>query len=133
MRIFEIVPNVSCGGISFLSDRKTVRKTLGACTTFKKGITAKNTTDDFGFCHAFYDENDNLKALEFFPEADLRLGDNTLFAMASDSFVDLVKQIDNNADADEYYLVSKSLSIGAEFSGQGIKSILVGCEGYYDN
>jgi hypothetical protein len=133
MRIFKIVPTVSCGGIPFFSDRETVRETLGNYTTFRKGGIAKYTTDDFGFCHAYYDGSDKLEVFEFFPEADLRFEDKALFTMTADDFVNLIRQKDKNVDADEYYLTSKKLSIGAEFSEQEIKSMLVGCEGYYDN
>ncbi len=48
------------GDVEFGMDRETVRSRLGKYTEFKKSEDSENTTDDFGFCHVYYDSENRL-------------------------------------------------------------------------
>ena len=63
---FDAVPTVRVNGVKFGMNREKVRSLLGAATEFYKFDDDINTTDDFGFCHVFYDENDKCEAIEIF-------------------------------------------------------------------
>ncbi len=129
--IFELVPTIKCGELVFLTDRANVRKLLGKHSTFKKSKLSENTTDDFGFCHVYYNTSNQLIAIEFFPEADLRLYENELFLLTAKEMANLLKLHDEAVVVDEYSILSKSLGICAEIDEDDIKSILVCTADYY--
>jgi len=64
MKTFIINRN-GVDAFGFSLDRETVRrKENGEYKEFRKNKFSKNTTDDFGAFHAFYDETDRLEAIE---------------------------------------------------------------------
>ncbi len=129
---FELVPTIKCGELAFLTERSNVRKLLGKHSTFKKSKLSENTTDDFGFCHVYYNTSNQLIAIEFFPEADLRLYGKKLFSLSAEEFINLMKSYDEAVVIDEYSIFSKALGICAEIDEGEIKSVLVCTADYYD-
>ena len=51
----NVVPLQEVNGVKFGMHRNEVRAILGEAREFKKSKFSKNTTDDFGYCHVFYD------------------------------------------------------------------------------
>ena len=57
MKKWIIVPNKKVGDIEFGMKRKTVREVIGEeYKEFKKNIFSKNTTDDYGEFHVYYNK-----------------------------------------------------------------------------
>ena len=54
----NVNPLESVGDVKFGMTREEVRSILGDAEEFKKDPDDDITTDDFGFCHVFYDEDD---------------------------------------------------------------------------
>jgi hypothetical protein len=129
---FELVPTVKCGELAFLTDRANVRLLLGKYNTFIKSKSSENSTDDFGFCHAYYNKSNQLNAIEFFPEADLRFNGEKLFLLPAKELTNLLKSYDEAVVIDEYSVFSKDLGICAEIDEADIKSVLVCTADYYD-
>lgn len=129
--IFELVPTVKCGELDFLTDRANVRLLLGKYDTFIKSKSSENATDDFGFCHAYYNTSDQLIAIEFFPEADLRFNGEKLFLLSANELSNLIKTHDEVVVIDEYSVFSKKLGICTEIDEGDIKSILVCTADYF--
>lgn len=130
--VFELVPTIKCGELAFLTDRENVRLLLGKYDTFIKSKYSENSTDDFDFCHAYYNTSNQLIAIEFFPEADLRLYEEKLFMLPVEELENLLKLYDDAVVKDEYSIFSKPLGICAEIYEGDIKSILVCTADYYD-
>lgn len=110
-----------------------MRKLLGKYNTFIKSKYSENSTDDFGFCHVYYNTYNQLIAIEFFPEADLRFNVEKLFSLSAKELANLVKPYDESVVIDEYSVFSKALGICAEIDEGDIKSVLVCTADYYDN
>lgn len=128
MMKFIIIPNKSVGEILFGIERNEVKNILtGFKGEFKKSRFSKNTTDDFGYCHVFYDSNDRCNAIEFFSKSKLIYKDLNLFDLGVDEIRELFPDI-----KEEYgsYISQKS-SIGIVFEGNAVESVLIGCENYY--
>lgn len=130
--IFELVPTVKCGELAFLTDRANVRELLGKYSTFTKSKSSENSTDDFGFSHAYYNKFDQLIAVEFFPEADLRFSGGKLFSLPAKELKNLLKSYDEAVVIDDYSVFSKVLGMFAEIDEDEIKSVLVCTADYYD-
>jgi hypothetical protein len=128
----KAIPNVSVGGIKFGMNRDAVRKIINnEYSEFKKHQKVKNTADDFGLCHVYYDENNKCEAIEFFDDVEILLGNKTIFP----STLSNVKQMINDIEKDGSLMyISKAKSIGITVNEKGkIKSILFGCKKYYTN
>jgi hypothetical protein len=131
-KTLKAIPNVSVGGIKFGMNRDAVRKIINnEYSEFKKHQKVKNTTDDFGFCHVYYDENNKCEAIEFFDDVEILLGNKTIFP----STLSNVKQMINDIEKDGSLMyISKAKSIGITVNEKRkIKSILFGCKKYYTN
>ncbi|MDR1042614.1 MAG: hypothetical protein LBL54_01765 [Clostridiales Family XIII bacterium] len=132
MKTFVLIPTIKCGEIEFLSNRARVRSLLGTYKTFLKSNTSENTTDDFGYCHAYYDSSNRIIAIEFFPEANLQYNEITLFLLTAKELTKLLESNDRDIQADNYSVLSRKLGICAEIDDDEIKSILVCTADYYD-
>ncbi len=125
---FVIIPNKSIGEILFGLERNEIRNILtGFKGEFKKNKFCKNTTDDFGYCHVFYDGKDKCNAVEFFSPKKLIYENKNLFDLSIEELKYLFPDI-----REEYgsYISQKS-SIGIVFEGNVVESILIGCKDYY--
>ena len=126
--IFNIVPNKSVGEIDFGMERVEIRGVLkGFREEFKKSALSKNTTDDFGYCHVFYDISNKCNAIEFFDDVKLIYDSKNIFELT----VNELKEIFPDMIEEYGSYISKKYSIGIYVEENKIESVLIGCEGYY--
>lgn len=121
-------PLVEVGGVKFGMKRADVRKILGEATEFKKSKFSKNTTDDFGFCHVFYNTNDECEAIEIFDDIEVTVEGQVVFPTSIDS----AKKVLKNLIKDEVGYTDKEQSVGIYAPSSRMESILFGEAGYYE-
>lgn len=126
-----IVPGKSIGTIPFSTDRYNVRSIFGTYKEFKKSKSSKNSSDDFGFCHAYYDEDNKLEAVEFFENVSLLYENTTIYPADFESFKAWLKQHDKNSIVEDDGCTSELLSISIYAPGKSIESVLIGREHYF--
>ena len=124
----EVQPLVEAAGIKFGMKRDEVRNILGTAKEFKKSKYSKTTSDDFGFCHVFYNKEDGAEAVEFFEEAEVSINGQLVFPGSVELILDMFS--DFVQDSSGYISVVQSIGIYAP-DGR-MESILFGCKGYYD-
>lgn len=128
MKKWELIPNQRIGDLVFGTKRASIRKLLGKkYKEFSKTPYSKNTTDDYGFCHVYYDENDKFVAVEIFEDIQIYINDTLLFPINRE---DILKWSLSFIDEGEF-LTSEDLSIGYTMNNDLTVGILVGKEGYY--
>lgn len=123
----EVIPMKEANGIKFGMDRQTVRSILGEATEFFKG-DSEITTDDFGYCHVYYDCDNKCEAIEFFDEAQVYINGVLAFPIEKDVF--LTKFADFIQDEEGF--INYNCSIGIYAPYDSMESILIGKKGYYD-
>lgn len=123
----NVIPLKSFGKVKFGMKRVDVRKILGEAQEFKKTKTSKTTTDDFGFCHVYYNSNDECEAVEFFEEIEVYVSEKKIFPGKIDEAKVVLKTL--TQDGDDYTDLDNSVGIYAP-SGK-MESILFGESGYY--
>ena len=129
----KAIPTESVGMIRFGMTREMVRTTVGMpFTVFCKSRFSKNTTDDFGFMHVFYDEKDICEAVELFDDCVVMVDDVCLMPSDKGIIDGWLKTRDAAIEVSPDSSVSKSLSIGVAASDGKIESVLFGRAGYYD-
>lgn len=127
MTLFIFNPFKGAGDIHFDDDREKVRQ-LGVYEVFKKNRFSKNTTDDFGSFHVYYDENNKVEAIEFFPDSILIFNRKNLFMLNPQ---ELTKKLnDSSAVTEESDISFPSYGMDVSFDGDAIKSILIHKETY---
>ena len=126
---WKAIPNISIGDIKFGMDRKAVRMLFeNKYTEFKKTPLSKNTTDDFGAFHVYYDNDDKCEAIEVFEDTEILLNDTVIFPNAVAEIIGLFTDL----EYDGYGYTSISTSIGITPDDDGnIDAILFGCKDYY--
>lgn len=121
------IPLKKVNGVEFGMSREEVRSVLGKAKEFRKTKFSKNTTDDFGYCHVFYDSNDKCEAIEIFNEVEVVVNDTVIFPssikVAQTVFKDLIE--------DEGCYISAELAVGITLDNDKMESILFGTKGYY--
>ena len=132
MNQYTLIPTISYGNITFNSERSSVRSYFGKYKTFTKSKLSENTTDDFGFCHTFYDPSNRLIAIELFPETSLIFDNTDLLKLTAEELVNKIIIRDENADIDTFSILSRKLGICADIEDGLIKSILICTSDYYD-
>lgn len=128
----DFLPYIGAGDIKLDSQRNDVRKLLGTFKEFKKTNFSKNTTDDFSFCHIFYDEQNKVEAIEFFSSTELIFKGKNLFSF---SYAELKSHLVNNSidfQEDDSGLRSDTIGLSVYSPDkQQIETILVYRKGYY--
>lgn len=124
MKVIKAIPLEEVDGIKFGTNRKTVREKLGDYSEFKKTPFSDNTTDDFGFCHVYYDDNNKFEAIEIF-DAEVYIRERKVFPVNVNRLGDIIDDFDDE-------LISVSKSIGIYAPDEEPESILFGCKGYYE-
>ena len=129
----NVIPTQSVGSIRFGMMREDVRTAVGStCTEFRKSKFSKNTADDFGFMHVFYDEKNTCEAVELFNDCTVMV-DGVCLMPSDKAVVDAwLKGRDGSVELSQYDAISKMLSIGIAASEGRVESILFGRVGYYD-
>lgn len=121
-------PLKEVNGIKFGMKREDVRKIIGEAKEFKKSKFSKNTTDDFGYCHVFYDDDDECEAIEIFNNTEVLIDETVVFPIN----ISEIKTIIKDLVEDEGSFISKSQSIGIYAPNGNMESILFGNIGYYE-
>jgi hypothetical protein len=129
----DFLPYMGTGQIKFDSLRDDVRKTFGSFKEFKKTKFSKNTTDNFSFCHVFYDEKNKVEAFEFFDSSDFQFKEKNLFSF---SFAELKSFLENNTinfQENESGLRSDAIGLSVYSPDkEKIESILIYRKGYFN-
>ena len=128
MKILKAIPLVEVNGVKFGMKRCDVRNIFGEATEFKKSKFSKTTTDDFGFCHVFYNQSDECEAIEIFDETEVQIDNTTVFPNDAEK----LKSMFADFEEDDCGFICKSKSIGIYAPDGKMESILFGCIGYYD-
>jgi len=121
-------PLICVDKIKFGMKRSEVRSILGEATEFKKSKFSKTITDDFGFCHVFYNLNDECEAIEIFEETEVQIENVVVFPNGMDKLKSMLSDLED----DNCGFISKSKSIGVYAPDGKMESILFGCAGYYE-
>ena len=121
------IPLVEVGGVRFGMSREEVRRIFGAFTEFRKNRFSQNTTDDFGYCHVFYDAENRCEAIEVFPEAEVSIGGKTVIPATME---EIKVAIPTLVEEDGSWLAVE-LSIGVSSADDKVNGILFGKPGYY--
>lgn len=127
MNILKAIPLSEVNGVKFGMKRSKVRSIFGNAKEFKKSKYSKTTTDDFGFCHVFYNLNDECEAIEIFSETEVQINGISVFPKGAEA----LKSMFDDLEEDEDGFISKSQSIGVYAPYDKMESILFGCAGYY--
>lgn len=127
-KTITVVPLEKVGDVSFGMSRDEVRNIFGDASEFNKSSLSKNTTDDFGFCHVFYND-DKCEAVELFNTVDVVVNGTSIF----NSDFETVKSLFPDAEDSGEGFTSKEMSVGVYAPDNQIQSILFGCKGYYDS
>lgn len=127
MKTINVIPLQEVSGVSFGMKRNDVRSIFGEAKEFKKTKNSKNTADDLGFCHVYYDSNNECEAIELFDNVEILI--NGLSISKYD--INSIKSILPDAKRDDCGLISKSQSIGVFAPNNQIESILFGCKNYF--
>lgn len=122
------IPLVGVGSVRFGMSRSQVRGIWGDAEEFQKTPESTAMTDDFGFCHVYYDGNDCCEAIEIFDEAEVRIGGRKIFPLAPDELLERFPEFE--ADDDGPISYRWAAAVYAPYSAA--ESILFGKEGYYD-
>jgi hypothetical protein len=124
----KVIPLKEFANVKFGMKREEVRKELGDAKEFKKTKYSKVFTDDFGFCHVYYDEKDTCEAVEFFGDVEVFVNGEKVFPGSINDckavFTDLFQ------DGDDY--TSTEYSVGIYAPNNKMESILFGVSGYYE-
>jgi hypothetical protein len=127
MTEWNVNPKDNVNGLKFGMDRELVRERLGApVKEFKKSKYSKNTTDDYGGFHVFYDAENNFEAVEIF-EGTVSVEGTVLFPGTLQNILDYDESFEREDDG----CTSVKLEIGVYAPDNCTESILIGCEGYY--
>ena len=122
-----VIPLCQVGSVPFQSNREIVRKAFGQYREFRKNPFSKNTADDFGFCHVYYDANDNCDAFEFFSECEIEVNGEIVFPGRLDSIKSVMGRYVIMGDS--YISIEKSIGITV-LNGK-TECVLFGKKGYY--
>lgn len=126
MRKITVIPLTQIGDIKIGMCRDEVRKILGEAHEFKKSKFSKNTTDDFGWCHIFFDENNKCEAVEIF---DAKVYVNNICVFPATELQ--LKEVFADLTQDEYGYISAQYSVGVSAPDGIPESILFGANNYY--
>jgi len=127
----NIVPLEKVNDVKFGTNRDEVRKDFkeyGIPTEFKKNKFSKNTTDDYGAFHVFYNEKNEFEAIEIFDNVEVLVSGITVFPANIDAVIKIFPDMEKEY---EYYTsIENSVGLTADDSGK-IVSILFGDYNYY--
>ena len=132
MNKLDFLPYNGAGQIKLDSAREEARKILGTFKEFRKTKFSKNTTDDFSFCHIFYNEQNKVEAAEFFDSTEFLFKGKNLF---SSSFTGLKSFLKSNAidfQEDDSGLRSDAIGLSVYSPDkEKIETIFIYQRGYY--
>lgn len=130
MRKINVIPMVSINELTFEMSRDEVRKYLGSYKELKKGFSNK-TSDDFEYCHVYYDENNILEAVEFFNDVEVYIDGVLAFPITKKEFKEKFLNYKENELKDGF--INYDNSIGIYAPNDKVESILIGKKVYYSD
>ena len=107
---FDIIPTISVNNIPFGASREEVRAALGEYEEFKKDEDDEVTTDDFDYCHVFYDEDNRFEAIEIFEENTVYINDKQIYPAKPSELSKLADDFEEECGTN----ISLSLSMGTD-------------------
>jgi len=129
----DFTPYNGAGQIKLGSAREETRKTLGTFKEFRKTKSSKNTTDDFSFCHVFYDEQNKIEAVEFFDSTEFLFKGKNLFSLSLAGLKSFLKSNAIDFEEDDSGLRSDAVGLSVYSPDkEKIETILIYKKGYYD-
>ena len=130
----NIIPLEKVNDVKFGAKRDEVRekfKEYGSPTEFTKSKQfSKNTTDDYGVFHIFYNEKNEFEAIEIFENTEVYVDGKLIFPGNVDEILKMFP--DSEKDHEYYTSVAKSVGITTEEETGKVEAILFGCCGYYE-
>lgn len=130
MKKLCVTPLEGFNNIRFGTNRDDVRNTLNLeFREFRKTKYSKNTTDDYGVFHLYYDMKNKLEAIEIVGEIDVDIMGGKVFP----GNINQLKNLITDLRQDGNYYESNIFSIGVVANDNEIESILFGKVGYYCN
>lgn len=132
MKKIDVIPLVQVNGVKFGMKRSEVRDVLGEATEFFKTSSSPNSTDDFGYCHVFYDNSDRCEAIEIFDDTEVYIEGKLIFPTNKETALNLFRSIFDDFILDDDGLISYKYSIGIYAPNESMESILIGRENYYE-
>ena len=130
-KTYKFMPYEGFESVSFEESREDARTKLGTYKEFRKTKFSKNTTDDFGDFHVFYDENNAVQAVEFFG-GEVILNNDKLLPNTKKGLLETLTKFDEKALATPESVESKLLGVNAYAPGDIVEAILIYRKGYYD-
>lgn len=128
MKKIRAIPLVGVGAVEFGMKRTEVRSIFGKATEFKKSKFSKTTTDDFGFCHVFYNTKDECEAIEIFNDVEVEIDGIVVFP----TNIERLSAICADLMKDDSGYISVGCSIGIYAPDGAMESILFATRGYYE-
>ncbi len=135
----EITSYVGVGNLKLGMNRKDIRKKFDyEAKEFKKTPISENLTDDFGYCHIYYDKEDKCEAIEFFETAPIIFKGQLLIGEPYSSIKKIFEVIDKIVEFDDTGFTSIKYGIGiyAPFAedepNEPVESVIIFKSGYYD-
>lgn len=129
-----IKPMKSVNELKFGMTREQVNSLWGSAEQFQKSQFSNNLTDNYGYCHMYYDNNDLFEAVEIISnDLDIYYNDSLLSNKYSE-ILNFFKNIYDDIEEDDNGFISKKGSIGVyiENDVDKVDSILFGKENYYN-
>lgn len=133
MKSIDVIPLIRVNGVKFGMKRSEVRAVLGEATEFFKADSSTNPTDDFGYCHVFYDNNDRCEAIEIFDDAEVYIDNKLIFPTNKEQALNSFRSVFDDFIQDDDGLISYKYSIGIYAPDESMESILIGMENYYES
>lgn len=121
-----VKPLKSVNDVRFGMKREEVRNRFGEFTEFRKSKFSKNTTDNFKWCHVYYDKDDRCEAIEIF-DGDVFMDDIKLFP----SDPSTLNKVFDDLNKDDTGYISEKYSVGIYAPDNEMEAILFGTKGYY--
>ena len=129
MNIWEAAPLIGVNGITFGMPRDAVRTILGPTyIEFRKSKFSRNSSDDFGVAHVYYDADNKCNAIEIFSDISVSIGGQIVFPGSVENLTRIIPDL--TRDDSGYCSVDKSIGVYV-VDGRAV-SILFGNEGYYE-
>jgi hypothetical protein len=110
--------------MAFGDQRTAVRSQLGEYKEFRKTPLSKNTTDDFGDFHVYYDQDNKVEAVEFF--------DSEIYVGGEKIPKDVGALPASFADDGSGGFISDDLGISVYAPNGAIETVLIFAKGYWD-
>ena len=128
MAIFIIEPFKRVGHVVFGAEREIVRREMGTYKEFRKSRFSKNTTDAFGGCHVYYDQENHVEAVELFRGETPIYKNKNLFLFTPEQIARLIA--DEKMTRTEYSVSFPTYGIDLGLAGGEIDSVFIHTKEY---